>query len=176
MALATIFLVFSVGLTAQESKPVQPEVILKNVQPFFYACIHKKGPFTLISQTIGAFWLAMQKQTIQPTGTLIGIYFNAPGQVKDTDLEWEIGAPISPLPQPNAPLEKKRWTFTKVASAIHAGAFEETGRTIEIIMKWIFANGYIPDGPSLERYLTDPSAVTDPKDNKTEIWIPVKKK
>lgn len=176
LILTAAFLVVSTGISAQETKPAEQAVTVKEIQPFIYSCIHKKGPFSLISQTIGEFWLAMQKQGIQPTGTMFGIYFNAPGQVKPEDLEWEIGAPVSSVPKPEPPLEKKEWKFTHVASAIHSGPYEEVGQTFEKIMKWIFANGYVPAGPPLERYLTDPGMVSDPKDNKTEIWIPVKKK
>jgi len=174
--LVVVLLITSAGISAQDAKPAEQAVTVKEIQPFTYSCIHKKGPFTLISSTIGEFWLAMQKQSIQPTGMMIGIYFNVPGQVKPEDLEWEIGAPISSIPDPAAPLEKKEWKFTLVASAIHTGPFEETGQTIEKIMKWVFANGYMPAGPTLERYLTDPNLISDPKENKTEIWIPVAKK
>ena len=145
-----------------------------NVESFGYCCIHKKAPFSEIETAINELWQHMQRQQIMPTGTMFGIYYNAPDEVKPEDLEWEIAFPVSSV-NPQAPLQAKVWDFNTVAKTVHTGPYEKTGETYVKVFEWMEKNGYEKAGPVLERYLTMPGPDTDPQNMKAEIWVPVKK-
>jgi effector-binding domain-containing protein len=160
----------SVGITSQEA--AEEKVQIKEAAPFAYICIHHKGPFTQIQTVIGQLMGAMQSQNIMPAGPMIGVYYNSPYEVASSELEWEIGFPVTPQAEPQAPLEKKVWEYSQVASIIHVGAYEDTGTSIMKLAEWMQANDYVQVGPVLERYLTMPGPETKPEDLKSEIWIP----
>jgi len=151
------------------------EVKMTDVSPFSYCCIAHKGPFTEIENVIGKLMQATQSQNIFPAGAMIGVYYNSPEEVKPEELEWEMGFPISAQVNVPAPLEKKQWTFTAVVSAVHKGAYEETGKTIAKMLEWMQEKGLVQAGPLLERYLTMPTPETKPEDLRSEIWIPYQK-
>jgi AraC family transcriptional regulator len=166
-------MVLFLGLTVHAASIDNIEVI--NVEPFGYCCIHKQGPFTEIVSAINELWQQMQQQQIMPTGTMLGIFYNAPADVKPEELDWEIGFPVTNV-NPQPPLLSKIWDFSTVAKTVHTGPFENTGETFEKVFQWMEANGYEQDGPVLERYLTMPGPDIDPSSMKAEIWVPVKKK
>lgn len=158
----------------QSTEKTEDAFIIKDVNPFYYCSLHKKGPYSLMSGAIGELWLLMQKQGIHPTGTLFGVYLNSPQMVEEVALEWLVAIPISDLPEPKAPLEKKKWTFERVVSGIHTGPYDKVGETLQEMMNWLLKNGHSIAGPILEKYLTTPRPDSDPAQNKTEIWIPIR--
>lgn len=168
--------IFALAMGNQQTGPQEAAVSVKEVTPFVYVCISHKGPFTEIENIIGQLMMSSQGQNIYPGGPMVGIYYNSPGEVKPEDLQWEIGFPVTPQVMPQAPLEKKQWTFTQVAAAVHSGPYETTGETIAKIYEWMDANGFVQTGPLLERYITMPTPETKPEDLKSEIWIPCEKK
>lgn len=173
------FLIVSCLLSARPyptSASQTQAVTIQEIEPFVYFCIRYKGPFSQIEEAIGRLLEAAALQNIAPQGSLIGIYYSNPAEVSPEALEWEMGFPVTPQAFVQAPLEKKEWNFTKVASALHKGSYETAGDTVTKILDWMDDNGYAQAGPMLERYLDmDPSAIK-PEDLRTEIWIPVKKK
>lgn len=177
--LLILFLIFSSLLLAYPNPTGASQtqaVAVQEIEPFVYFCIRYKGPFSQIQEAIGRLMEAAGQQNIAPQGPLIGIYYSSPAEVSPDALEWEVGFPVTPQAFVQAPLEKKEWNFTKVALALHKGSYETTGDTVTKILDWMDANGYVQDGPMLERYLDmDPSSVR-PENLRTEIWIPVKKK
>ncbi len=151
-------------------------VTVQEVEPFVYICVRYKGSFSQIQDAIGKLMEEVRLQNVAPQGSLIGIYYSNPEVVSPEALEWEMAFPVTPQAFIQAPLEKKEWSFTKVASALHKGSYETTGDTITNILDWMEANGCAQAGPILERYLDmDPSSIK-PEDLRTEIWVPIKKK
>lgn len=151
-------------------------VTIQQVEPFAYFCLRHKGPFTQVQEVIGRLMQEMGLQNVIPAGALMGIYYNNPAQVKPEDLEWEMGFPVTSQALVQPPLQKKEWNFTQVAATLHKGSYETTGETVMKIFEWMEANGYVPAGPILERYLDMNPSELKPEDLKTEIWVPVKKK
>jgi effector-binding domain-containing protein len=158
-----------------ETSPAQ-DIELKEVSPFSYVYVAHKGPYTEIENVIGKLMQATQSQNILPAGPMIGIFHNSPEEVKPEELEWEIGFPVSAEVNVTAPLKKKVWNFTSVVSAVHTGAYEETGKTITKMIEWMQEKGLIQAGPLMERYMTMPTPETKPEDLRSEIWIPCQKK
>jgi len=176
IALVTMFIapaLFAAGLYPLASGD---SISVQQVEPFVYVCLEQKGPFDKMEETIGRLLQEMQAQNIVPAGAMIGIYANSPSQVKPEDLQWEMGFPVTEQSFVQPPLQKKEWNFSLVAVGMHQGPYEKTGETIQKIMDWIAANGYLPAGPVLERYLDMNPDELKPEQLKTEIWIPCQKK
>jgi AraC family transcriptional regulator len=106
---------------------------------------------------------------------MIGIYYNSPDMVKPEDLQWEVGFPVTTPISVRAPLEAKTWNFATVATALHVGPYEKAGETIAKIFEWMSANGYMPVGPVMERYLDMEPSKLKPEELKTEVWAPCQK-
>ncbi len=156
--------------------PQTQDIEVKEVSPFSYVYVAHKGPFTEIGNVIGKLMQATQSRNIFPAGPMIGVYYNSPDEVRPEELEWEIGFPISAQVNVPEPLKKKVWNITSVVSAVHKGAYEETGKTITRMLEWMQEKELIQAGPVLERYLTMPTPETRPEDLRSEIWIPYQKK
>ena len=173
-----LFLLFvSAALAAVPLNPAQSQDIeLKEVSSFPYCCIPHKGPLTEIENIIQKLMFTTRSRNIFPTGPMIGVYYNSPDEVKPDDLEWEIGFPVNAAVNISEPLKKKVWNITTVVSAIHRGAYEETGKTIAKMLEWMEKKGLIQAGPVLEKYLVNPTPDTKPEDLTSEIWIPYQKK
>lgn len=166
----------SPAVDTQEKASEDTAVSLKEVTPFTYCCIPHKGPFSEIEKIVGMLMGAVQRQNFGPAGAMMGIYYNSPAEVKPEELEWEIGFPITPQINAQSPLQKKQWTYTLVASALHVGPYEATGETIVKILEWMEANSYTQAGPVLEKYLDMSPSTVKPEKLRTEIWVPCKKK
>jgi len=153
-------------------------VTVKDVEPFPYCAIVHKGPYTDMTAVIGQLIGAMQTQGLftQIRGPMVGVYYNAPGEVKDEELSWEAGFIITAQAAPQPPLVKKNWEHRTVAVALHVGPYAEGGETVKMIMDWVAAHGYEAAGPVLERYLDMNPAAVKPEELRTEIWVPCKKK
>ncbi len=175
MALFLLSITAWAALNTQEETPEKKFVSVEEVSPFSYCCIPHKGPFTEAEGVIMQLMKAVREQKIAPAGPMIGVYYNNPDMVKPEELEWEIGFPVSAQMEVKPPLEKKEWKFTLVCSAVHKGAYEETGKTYYKMFEWMKENKLTPAGPVMERYLTMPTPDTKPEDLKSEIWIPCQK-
>lgn len=109
----------------------------------------------------------------QPVGPPFAVYHDQ--EFKEDDVDVEAGAPVAgPLPGGEG-VNSTVLPGGTFASTLHAGSYESIGEAYERIMAWISENGYRPSGPCRELYLTDPNAVKDPADNRTEILFPVEK-
>ncbi len=175
LALFLISITAAAALNTQEEAPEKKFASVKEVSPFSYCCIPHKGPFTEIEGVLMQLMKAIQEQKIAVAGDMIGIYYNSPDMVKPEELVWEMGFPVSSQVEVKAPLEKKEWKYTLVVSAIHKGAYEETGKTYSKMFEWMQANKLTPAGPPMERFLTMATPDTKPEDLRAELWIPCQK-
>jgi len=153
----------------------QGEVEIRQVEPFVYCSMTRKGSFSEIEAAIGELMQNMQNQNIFPAGAMIGIYHGDPSLSDPESIMWEVGFPVGEQAFIQAPLEKKQWTFTTVAVGIHEGPYEKTGETILKMREWLEGNGYVQNGPVLERYLDPDPSRTSPERLRTEIWLPCKR-
>ena len=198
-ALLAVFTIFSIyGATlAQENLKVAPQEdvkissqkkvdvaekkkVVKKVKvsklettSFSYVCLPHKGDYKDHEMVIGKLMEAIQAHGITPEGPMFGIYYNSPQKTKPEDLSWEIGFQVAAVTNVKEPLVLKKWEFTKVAKTMHLGPYEKVGEIFPAIFKWIAENKLTPAGPSMERFLNDPTTVK-PEEIKTEIWLPVK--
>jgi len=159
------------------------KVTIQEIEPFSYACIGHKGPFSEIPDVINQLMEAFQQLNVVPAGPMMAIFFNEPELVKPVEIYYEVGFPISEETDVSYPesveadgrpvLQKKQWTFSRVATCVHTGSYETTQETILAMMTWIKDNGYKAAGPIVERYTDMDAATGNPENLKTEIWIPI---
>ncbi len=155
------------------------DVTVKKTEPITVAFVAKKGPFSLISETFGMLYRWIGEKGYIPTGAPVGVYFNAPGQVPDEELLWELRSPIAVDAAPSGPDEQglgvKKVEGAQVASTMHKGPYDGVGATYGALAGWIAENGYQIVGPSEELYLSDPDK-TPPEELLTEVRFPVRKR
>lgn len=152
-----------------------PKITFLDVQPFTYACIPHKGPIAEMAAVIGQLMQAMGGQRLfPPAGPMMGIYYTPPGGDM-SGMSWEIGFPVPAQATVLKPLEKKSWTFTTVASALHVGPYDQTSALIPKVISGLMAQGYVPAGPIAERYLDMNPSQVKPADLRTELWVPCRK-
>ena len=150
---------------------------LKDVEPFAYCALTHKGPISDMSGVIGQLIQEMQTQNLFSAirGPMVGIYPDNPSLTDPADMSWEVGFIVTAQAEPRAPLVKKVWDHPTVASVVHIGPYAKSGETINKLVAWMKAGGYVADGPLMERYLNNPMQVK-PEELRTELWIPCGKK
>jgi len=155
------------------------EVTVKKTEPMTVAFLSMKGLYTLISESFGKLYGWIGEKGYVPSGPPLGVYFNAPGEVPETELLWELQSPIGGDVAPGDPDERgigvKKVEGAEVASTMHKGPYDEVGSIYGALVGWITENGYEIVGPSGEVYLSNP-AETPSEELLTEVRFPVRKK
>ena len=155
------------------------EVTVKKTEPRTVAFVAMKGPYTKMGEAFSKLfgWIAERGYT--PAGPPLGRFFNAPGQVPDEELLWEVQCPIGGEVAPSGPddqgLGVKRVEGAEVAATIHKGPFDQVGPTYGALAGWIMENGYEMVGPAEEVYLSGPGKAI-PEEFLTEVRFPVQKR
>ncbi|MBS3820030.1 GyrI-like domain-containing protein [bacterium] len=151
------------------------DISTKEVSPFTYCSMKYQGSYSQFEPAIRSLMQNLQRQSVQPAGPLLGIFFNSPEDTKPQNLEWEVGFPITPQSRVQAPLRKKQWTHTFVVTAVHVGSYETTQETYIQMFEWMETHNLIQKGPILEKYISMPSRGRGAGKARTEIWIPCQK-
>jgi effector-binding domain-containing protein len=152
------------------------EVVIQDTAPFSYAYLECRGSYEQIPARIGEFMPEFFKQNLMPAGNFFGMYLNAPGQVKEEELQWRLGFPIAAESTVAAPLQKGECRATKMAVFLYVGPYEKVSDAYGKMFTFIEQNGYKAAGPTMEKYLDMNPEAVKPEDLKTEINIPVEKK
>lgn len=151
-------------------------VRVQDIEPFSYCSVPHQGGFSEMPNALNALLGIMGMQAIAPAGELIAIYHVSPGvEEVPPSLAFEVGFPITAQVYPQPPLQKKVWSHTEVATAMHSGPYENVADTIEGIFEWMDNNNYVQDGPILGKFIQVPSEDIQTDDLRTEIWIPIRK-
>jgi len=154
------------------------DVAIRDIQPQMVAYISMKGPYTKVQQAFGTLFDWLGRRGLVPAGPPSGAYFNAPGEVSEEQLMWELRCPVAGDTPASGPDEKglgvKLVEGAQVAATMHKGPFDKVGATWDALGKWIAASGYQIVGPGIEIYLSDPGQ-TKPEDLLTEVAFPVVK-
>lgn len=152
------------------------EITIQDTTPFTYAYLECLGSYAQIPAKIGVFMPEFFKQNLMPAGNFFGMYLNAPGQVKEEELQWRLGFPVPADAAVATPLLKGECKATQMAVYLHVGPYDKVGAAYEKMFAFIGQNGYKAVGPTMEKYLDmDPMAVK-PEELRTEINVPVEKK
>ncbi|MCI0471756.1 MAG: GyrI-like domain-containing protein [Candidatus Aminicenantes bacterium] len=165
-----LVLVMNFALPAEEQK-----IVIKDMEPFWFAAMECKGSFNQMEQKMGIFMQEFFKQGLAPAGAVLGIYYNDPKQTKEEDLLWAVGFTVAADANVQAPLKKEQTCFKQAAVYLHIGPYQELGKAYDKVLKYIDENGYKIVTATYERYLNDPGSVK-PEEIQTEIIVPVEKK
>ncbi|OGO08692.1 MAG: hypothetical protein A2Y61_03890 [Chloroflexi bacterium RBG_13_60_13] len=156
--------------------PSQIDVAIRDLQPQMVAYVSMRGPYTKMQQAFGTLFGWLGRKGLVPAGPPSGAYYNAPGEVPEDQLLWELRCPVAGDSPPIGPDENglgvKLVEAAQVAATMHKGPFQKVGMTWDALGKWIVANGYQIVGPGIEIYLSDPGQ-TKPEDLLTEVAFPV---
>jgi len=155
------------------------EIKVKKVEPMTVAFVVMKGSYSLIPSAFTRLYGWMGKKGYAPSGPPVGVYFNAPGQVPEEELSWELRSPIAKQVNPGGPdaqgLGVKRVSGGQVAAAMHKGTFDKLGQTYGELTDWIMASYWEISGPPEEVYYSDPTQ-TPQEQLLTEVRFPVRRK
>ena len=170
------FIVLMIVMVFGTFSLLSSEVIqVKEKSAFCYTYMSFSGSFKTMPQKITQFMGEFFKQGLKPQGALISVYHNSPEQVKECELKWDIGFPISKDISINAPLKKATYEKKTVLEYLHQGGYNKLPEIYQKLAKYIKENGLTVILPTFEFYLNSPMHV-NPVDLKTRIEIPVKKK
>lgn len=155
------------------------EVTIKKTEPRTVAFVAMKGPYAKIPEAFPRLFGWIVEKGYVPAGPPSGMYFNAPGEVPDEELLWEIQCPIGGEVASSGPDERglgvKRVEGAEVAATMYKGPFDQVGPTWEALAGWVMENGYEFAGAGEEVYLSDPEK-TPPEDLLTELRGVVRKR
>lgn len=152
-------------------------VTIEEAQPLTLAAIRHRGPYTAIGSAFEclAAW-AGPRGLMTPQTRAIGLYFDDPGQVPESELR---SAACLSVPEPVTDAEAGVETFRipggPCATLRHVGPYSDLGTPYAWLYgTWLPQSGREPaDQPSYEDYLNDPST-TPPDELVTVIHVPLK--
>lgn len=154
-----------------------PEPSISTTEPMTVAFIPMRGPYAQTPDGFGRLYGWIGKHGLQPAGMPAAVYLTMPSETPETDALWELWAPVMGPAEEMAPdasgIGIKHVPATLAASAIHKGPYDTVAPTYAMLWAWIPEQGYVPDGPPMERYLSDPAEVP-PEEYLTEIVMPVR--
>jgi AraC family transcriptional regulator len=152
------------------------EVQIQDTVPFTYAYLACRGSYQQIPEKTNLFMQEFFKQNLMPAGNFFGMYLNAPAEVKEEELMWRLGFPVSADAAVAAPLQKGECLATKIAVFLYVGPYEKVSGAYGKIFTYIDQIGYKAAGPTIEKYLDMNPEAVKPEDRKTEINVPVERK
>jgi len=141
------------------------------------AFITMRGAYAQTPEGYGLLYGWIGRRGLQPAGMPAAVYLTMPSDTLELDALWELWAPVAgevaEVPADEAGIGIKHVPATLAASAMHTGPYDTVAPTYTMLEEWIAENGYVPDGPPVERYYSDPAEVP-PEEYLTEILVPVR--
>jgi len=153
------------------------EPCIATTEPASVAFITMRGPYSQTPEGLGRLYAWIGHHALQPVGMPAAVYLTAPADTPEADARWELWAPVAgdvAEREPDAAgVGVKHIESATVASVMYKGPYENIPPTYEMLGRWIAENGYVPAGPPMERYYSDPADVP-PEEYLTEVLMPVR--
>ncbi|WP_313699026.1 AraC family transcriptional regulator [Achromobacter sp.] len=140
------------------------------------AVLHHRGNYQDIGPVFSrAFMLATGRGIATPDTPGIGIYFDDPDQVPESQLRSLAGVPVAPDADIGQELERFEIPAGRCAILTYTGPYNELRKPYDwLFSEWLPASGMTPaDFPMFEQYLNDPRT-TPPAQLQTRICLPLK--
>lgn len=131
------------------------------------------GPYEGMEETIDRLFSFMEQQGIQPTGELMGAFYDDPMNTPAEECRYEVRIPVAPGTAADAPFEVKTVPPTQTAGVTLVGSYEKISEEYGKLYTWIREHGYRPAGPLLEVYLVHPGSGVAPSEYETEVHVPI---
>ena len=146
---------------------------LRNVTERDTASIRSSTPIEKLSEVMGKCYgdilQYLGPKGVQPAGPPFAIYYN----MDMSNLDVEIGFPVSAIIEGNGSVKPGKLPAGKAAVALHVGAYDKIGESYNALTAFLKEQNIEADTFCYEVYLNDPNN-TPPDELKTEIYIPVK--
>ncbi|MBN2764007.1 MAG: GyrI-like domain-containing protein [Bacteroidales bacterium] len=142
----------------------QKAVVLKSEVPS-----NAVGP--AMGKAYEALYGYVMSNNITPAGPPFAVYYSYD---PNGNTVFEAGVPVNGPVDGNDEIVYKEFPAMKVVSTQYKGAYEAMENVYSELTKYMTDNRLESTGTSWEVYMTDPSQVTDPNDNETLIYFPVK--
>jgi effector-binding domain-containing protein len=124
-----------------------------------------------IGELYSALYVYLQTQKIAPAGAPFAIYYSFD---PNGNTVFEAGVPVAEQTPGKDNITYKEFPVTKVVTTLFYGSYADMGAAYTDIQKYMTDNKLEPTGATWEVYLTDPESVSDPSQNQTIIYFPVK--
>jgi AraC family transcriptional regulator len=152
------------------------EPSVKQTESMTVAFISMTGPYQQIPLAFGILYNWVSGRGLEPIGMPMGVYLSDPSTTGESDVTWELWAPVAGDAQESDPDERglgvKKLPAMTVASLLHRGPYESIEPTYRALDGWIEEQGYLVAGPPREVYMSDPESVP-PEEYLTEVQVPV---
>jgi effector-binding domain-containing protein len=164
-------------LSAQdtEKKSSHTDILLKQIDAQKAVLIKAEVPMAFIGEKMGELYQILfnylQEKGIAPAGAAFAIYYSYD---PDGNTVFEAGVPVAEAIEGKDSIIYREFPEMKVVSTLYTGAYEDMGPVYGELQKYLEENKLESTGSSWEVYLTDPSMVKDPSQNRTLIYFPVK--
>jgi len=168
---ALLSVVMMVFLFSEEALSIQ----VKEKPAFTYVFKSFTGSYKTMPQKIMEFMGEFFKQGLKPEGAMISVYHNSPEEVKDIELKWDIGFPVSGETVVKNPLKMGNYKKKTVLVYIHKGKYDLFPEVYKKLSNYIIEKKLTVVLPTYEFYLNSPMEVK-PEELLTRIEIPIKKK
>ncbi len=126
---------------------------------------------TKMGEAYGKLFGYLGQKGIQPAGAPFAVYTQYDPKGNTT---FEAGVPVANKIEAAGDIAYKEYPAMKVLSTLYKGAYENVGPVYEAMEKYMKDKGMQSTMVAWEIYLTDPSQVTNPDDNQTLIYFPLK--
>jgi signal transduction histidine kinase/DNA gyrase inhibitor GyrI len=123
---------------------------IKTVPPFEAVVLPMRGSYAQHATAIDRLQAELRRTGVVPIGPLFGRYINDPAQVREENLQWEVGYQVQPGTRVSPPFEIRRFGEQMVASAHLRGPYQENSLQWPSVYSWLTRSGYFPVGASFE--------------------------
>lgn len=137
-----------------------------------YVFFDHRGSYTDTAAHIPALLREMKVQGLEAAGPPFCLFYDDPAQKPVADLLSRACVPISGYRSPQSPLDYNTLESRSVVYAYVSGPYPNAPRAYPKLFEWMKDNGWVMDGPILERYIVPPYEAKAPSDFICEIQIP----
>ena len=124
-----------------------------------------------MGECYGKLFQYIGANNIAPAGPVFAVYYS---WEPEGNVIFEAGVPVAEASAGAGDVTYKEYPVMKAVTTLYSGAYEAMEPVYNQLMKYMEENKLESNGSSWEVYLTDPSMVKNPEDNKTLIYFPLK--
>ena len=119
-------------------------------------------------RSFGAVAGAIARQGQAPAGPAFGFYLRPPSDTVDL----EVGFPTTSAVADDGEVHPSQLPAGEVATAVHAGSYDELSQSWQALADWIAEQGRQPGPQMWEVYLTEPTPGGEASAMRTELsWL-----
>ncbi len=137
-----------------------------------YVFLEHQGSYTDTAAHIPALLREMKVQGLEAAGPPFCLFYDDPAQTPVEQLRSRACVPINGLRSPRSPLDYNFLPSRSVVYAFVSGPYPNAPRAYPKLFQEMERNGWVMDGPILERYIVPPEEAKAASDFVCEIQIP----